>query len=268
MRRTAGIVIAALLVGLVAAACLPPKPQPPAGSPPQGFDACAAPKVSTMDTWWRSSPYTSAGIYIGGANRACAQPNLTRSWVSTMRTQGWGLLPIWVGPQAPCTPLGNATKVPASPTTAENAGLTEGTAAANAADALGFQWLDPVYYDMEAYPRGGTCTAAVQRFASGWVAALNSRGYLAGFYSSLCSGILDLAAVYDNPNIRRQNAVWIAAWNNTPNIFGFGAPCFLSDAQWSNHQRVHQFTGGHDETWGGVTINIDANAVDGPTTRP
>jgi hypothetical protein len=33
------------------------------------------------------------------------------------------------------------------------------------------------------------------------------------------------------------------------------------------HQRVHQFKGGHDETWGGVTINVDSNAVDGDTHR-
>jgi hypothetical protein len=34
---------------------------------------------------------------------------------------------------------------------------------------------------------------------------------------------------------------------------------------WANHQRVHQYTGGHNESYGGVTINIDSNAVDGPT---
>ena len=266
--RLRAIMVVAAMVAVVTAACAPPKPQPPAGSPPQGFDTCAAPTSAIMDTWWKSSPYTSAGIYLGGANRACSQPNLTRAWVSTMRTQGWGLLPIWVGPQASCTTLGNTTKIPSDSPTAEARGFSEGIAAANAADALGFQWLDPVYYDMEAYPRGGQCSVSVQRFASGWVAGLNSRGYLAGFYSSLCSGILDLAAAYDDPSIRRQNAVWIAAWNNTPNIFGFGSPCFLSDLKWGNHQRVHQFQGGHNEAWGGVTINIDTNAVDGPTTRP
>ena len=36
-------------------------------------------------------------------------------------------------------------------------------------------------------------------------------------------------------------------------------------ASGANHERVHQYTGGHDETYGGVTINIDSNAVDGPT---
>jgi hypothetical protein len=218
-----------------------------------------------MATWRSASPYTSVGIYIGGANRGCAQPNLTRSWVTTVTGQGWKLLPIWVGPQAPCTTLGSTTKISSDPNVATAAGVAEATAAANAADALGFRWLAPVYYDMEAYPRGGACTAAVISFVNGWVYGLNVRGYRAGFYSSLCSGILDVATVYGKPNFQKLNAVWIAAWNNTPNIFGFGAPCALSDAMWWNHERVHQYTGGHDETYGGVTINIDSNAVDGPT---
>lgn len=269
MRRSVALVAAVLVVAAVAAACAPPKPQPqPPGSLPQGFDACAAPSNTNMATWWRSSPFTSVGIYIGGANRACSQPNLTRTWVTTIKGQGWSMIPIWVGPQASCTPLGGATKIPEDPFWAEVAGLVEADAAADAADALGLQWLDPIYYDMEAYPRGGRCTVAVQRFSSGWVHGLNQRGYLSGFYSSLCSGILDLAAVYDDPRVRRQNAVWIAAWNGIPRVFDFGPPCALSNSRWPNHQRLHQFTGGHTETWGGVTINIDSNAVDGPTTRP
>ena len=73
------------------------------------------------------------------------------------------------------------------------------------------------------------------------------------------------AAATGNTSLTPLNAVWIAAWNNTPNIFGFGAPCALSDSLWSNHQRVHQYIGGHNEAYGGVTINIDTNAVDGPT---
>ena len=83
-------------------------------------------------------------------------------------------------------------------------------------------------------------------------------------YSSLCSGILDVAASAKDTNKVPLNAVWIAAWNNTPNIYGFGRPCALVRSVWNNHQRVHQYTGGHNEAYGGVTINIDSNAVDAP----
>ena len=58
------------------------------------------------------------------------------------------------------------------------------------------------------------------------------------------------------------DSIWIAAWNDTPNIFGFGSA--LPDNLWAFHQRIHQCRRGHDETWGGVTLNVDTNAVDRP----
>ena len=139
---------------------------------------------------------------------------------------------------------------------------------------LGFGWLAPVYFDMEAYPSGGACTDAVLAFTIGWTYALHQRGYLAGYYSSLCSGILDVAnSISIMPREYLIDAVWIAAWNDVPNIFGFNQPgCALWDVWWSTHGRVHQFRGGHDEVWGGAGITMDSNAVDGPTwpvvTRP
>ena len=259
MRRALPALALVLALGL--AACKP-SPSPP--QPPQGFDACAAPSAATMNTWWASSPFTSAGIYVGGANRGCSQPNLTASWIQTVNTQGWKLIPIWVGPQAPCSALGSVTKLPSDPFGALIAGYNEALAAANRMNTFGFGWLAPVYYDMEAYPRDSACIAAVQAFSNGWTAGLNGRGYLAGLYSSQCSGIVDVAAIYNTANYR-LNAIWIAAWNNTPNIFGFTSTCPVSDSYWPNHQRLHQFIGGHNETWGGVTINIDSDAVDGPT---
>ena len=106
------------------------------------------------------------------------------------------------------------------------------------------------------------CVGAVRGFIAGWVLQLHSRGFRAAMYSSLCSGIRDQAAVYDDPAYPRLDAIWIAAWNNVPNLFGFPPPCPLSDAVWLFHQRIHQYQGGHDESYGGVTINIDRNVVD------
>ena len=37
---------------------------------------------------------------------------------------------------------------------------------------------------------------------------------------------------------------------------------YLRDTSWADHQRVHQYRGGHNETHGGVTINIDSNWLD------
>src|SRR6478752_1182390 len=65
------------------------------------FDACAAPSVATMQSWL-ASPYRAVGIYIGGSMRACGDGNLSSTWVSQVSSMGWGLIPIYVGPQAPC----------------------------------------------------------------------------------------------------------------------------------------------------------------------
>src|SRR5438309_2191782 len=53
-----------------------------------GFDACAAPSARAM-TSWLSSSFRAVGIYIGGVNRACAQANLTSSWLTGIVSQGW-----------------------------------------------------------------------------------------------------------------------------------------------------------------------------------
>ncbi len=57
---------------------------------------------------WGSSPYRAIGVYIGGANMACAQPNLTSGWVSQESSAGWHLIPIYVGLQAPSNSCGCA----------------------------------------------------------------------------------------------------------------------------------------------------------------
>ncbi len=267
------VLLLALALGLALTACFPPtKPVPP--HPSRGFDTCAAPTTTQTKTWWNFSPYTKIGTYIGGSVRAScavAHPPFPE-WVTLVTQQGWKLLPIWVGPQAPCTQY--HTRVSGDPATAFNQGAVEAQGAAAAAARLGMnRWLTPIYYDMEFYPPDdrtvpGSCSAAVVSFVSGWTQRLNALGYRSGLYSSLCAGIQDLSLVYDNAAYAKPQLVWIAAWNNTPNIFGFTGACALPDSQWSKNQRVHQYRGGHDENWGGVIVNVDSNAVDAPAFPP
>jgi hypothetical protein len=75
----------------------------------EGLDSCAAPTTTQMAHFWNGSPYYDWGIYIGGDQRGCAQPNLTKGWISTVTngsaagvSMNWKLLPTWVGPQDPC----------------------------------------------------------------------------------------------------------------------------------------------------------------------
>jgi hypothetical protein len=209
----------------------------------KGFDACAAPSASTMNAWL-ASPYRAIGIYIGGAQRGCAQPNLTPAWVSAQAQAGWHFIPLYVGPQAS---VGQIT----SPT---SQGTSAADDAANQATALGFGPGTPIYYDMESY--GSNQSAAALAFESAWTAQLHSRGYLSGYYSSSSTGIADLVANYSNYNM--PDIIDVANWNGVASTDDPAVPSY----RWANQQRIHQYTGGGPETYGGVQINIDHDYLD------
>ena len=153
-----------------------------------GFDACSTPSESTMSAWG-SSPYRALGIYIGGANSACAQPNLNTTWVQTEWAAGWHMIPLYVGLQAPSNSCGCAA-IAASQAT------SQGTAAAQdavtQAQAVGIGPGNPIYNDMEGYSRTSSNTNAVMNFLAAWTTQLHAEGYVSGVYSSGNSGVADL----------------------------------------------------------------------------
>lgn len=219
-----------------------------------GFDACNAPTQATLNAWL-VSPYRALGIYIGGANRTCANEQLTSDWVASALSSGWSLIPLYVGLQAPCASKESLTKI--SPPSAS----TQGTAAADDAiarlAALALPAGSPIYFDMEGYSVSNpTCSQTVQSFLSGWVIELHAQGYLAGAYGSAASTIRDVQAL----GSAIPDDIWIGNWNGQTGVFG---DPYVSDSLWTNHQRLHQYRGGHHETYGGITINIDNSYVDG-----
>jgi hypothetical protein len=56
--------------------------------------------------------------------------------------------------------------------------------------------------------------------------------------------------------------IWVARWSGVPGEINSGGTTYLRDSSWTPHKRVHQYKGGHNETHGGVTINIDSNWLD------
>ena len=222
-----------------------------------GFDACTAPSTASLNAW-AASPYRALGIYLGGVNRACADGNLSASWVSSTLASGWALLPLYVGLQAPCVSSASLAKISTSVTTAASQGRTAADDAIGKAASFGLPGGSPIYFDMEGYSTtNAACTKAVQSFVTNWVDELRAQGYVAGVYGSAASTIRDIAQLGSSI----PDAAWIANWNGQEGVFG---DPHVSDSIWANHQRIHQYKGGHKETWGGVTINIDNNYVDGP----
>lgn len=240
-----------------ASALSAPSPEGVSASPSYGFDACATPSQRAMNAWAKS-PYRSIGVYIGGVNRACAQQNLTTAWVGAQVAAGWQLIPTYVGLQSPTSGCTSCAKLSGGKATAQG----EEAAADAVADAqsVGMGGGTPIYFDMEGYARTTSSTRATLTFLEAWTTKLHALGYVSGVYSSRDSGIVDLAAKLDT-GYPEPDDIWVADWNGRATT----EEALLPSYAWAPHRRLHQYSGGHNETYGGVTINIDNDYVDGAT---
>ncbi len=216
----------------------------------EGFDACAAPSAAYMSAWHSKSPYGAVGIYIGGAERACAQPNLTAAWVAQQAAAGWRFMPIYVGPQAEFDQI----------TTPVSQAVAAAQDAVTQAAALGLGTGTAIYYDMEAYPAGQERNALA--FMSAWTTQLHAAGYKSGIYSSSSSGVTDLVANFTKDAM--PDVIWDALWNGDANTTDPAIPA----TEWADNDRAHQFNGGKSETYGGDTIDVDQDYLDVSLTPP
>ncbi|GAB4086662.1 hypothetical protein GCM10028784_32920 [Myceligenerans cantabricum] len=256
-----------LLVGLAApAAAAPETPVAyPSGSTVTranglAFDTCTAPSLAALRAWRGTSPYTTVNIYFGGNNRGCAQPNLTRAWVHAATAARWKLLPTYFGYQPYCVfgPKPNRYTTAA----ARSRGVSDADDAVTRAKALGLRPGSALYADVEHYDRTDpTCRTAVRRYVSAWTKTLHSAGYLAGVYVHQNSGLRDLSDSYGSTAHARPDAVWMARWDGDTSLTGWPT---APDSHWSAFQRAKQYRGDHDETWGGVRLNIDSDAIRAP----
>ncbi len=237
-----------------------------------GFDQCVAPTQKAMNAWLRSSPFLAVGIYISGDSRGCrSQPNLSQKWVSTQLRKGWRLLPITLGPQASCHPsfprYGNDPTINPRPGNAgkyrkaRRQARREATKAVNAAQALGIVKRSTLWYDLEGFDvTNRHCRESAIAFLSAWTTKIRALGYVSGVYSSAGSGIkmLDDARVNRPDKVVLPDRIWIARWDGKANT----QTDYIRDDGWLPGGRMKQYRGGHNETWGGVTINIDSNWLD------
>lgn len=234
-----------------------------------GFDQCLAPTQSAMDAWLRYSPYWAVGIYISGDSRGCPnQPNLTPTWVDTQLRRGWRLLPITLGPQAWCTTRErylHQVRISPDPDNryakARSQGRAEAVKTVGVADGLGIAEGSTLWYDIEAFDISRTnCRESALSFLSAWTRKLHRLGFVSGIYSSAASGVkmLDDAQTLRPGKYAMPDQIWIADWNGRADVYSK----YVRSSSWMPHRRVHQYRGGHNETYGGVTINIDNNWLD------
>ncbi|MEU9008415.1 glycoside hydrolase domain-containing protein [Streptomyces sp. NPDC048479] len=225
------------------------------------FDTCTAPPLSAIQTW-SASPYRAVGVYIGGISRTCAQPELTASWVTSVSALKWRLLPIYKGLQPPCGGRPTDAKISRAAATARGQGTAAAADAVAKAKALGMQPGSAVYNDIEQYTQtDATCRTGVLAFVSAWTKELHRVGYVSGVYMNLNFGAKQLSDVFTSTSYARPDALWIARFDGVDSLKGWTG---IADSTWAVHQRAKQFKGDHDETYGGVTLNIDTDRLDAP----
>ncbi|MHC3471378.1 glycoside hydrolase domain-containing protein [Streptomyces sp. 7R007] len=225
------------------------------------LDTCTAPPLTSVQAW-SASPYRALGVYVSGVNRTCSQPQLTASWVASVSRLKWRLLPVHKGLQPPCGARPGDAKISTSPATARSQGTAAAQQAITAAKSLGMLPGSALYNDIENYSQtDATCRTAVLNYVSAWTRELHRVGWVSGVYMNLNLGAKQLADVYTSTSYARPDALWVARYDGVDSVKGWAG---IADSKWAVHQRAKQFRGGHDETYGGVTLNIDTDRVDAP----
>jgi hypothetical protein len=249
----------------LAGSAAPAPPDAPAGA---AFDARSAMTADQMAIWKDFSPFSTVGVYIdvnsSWDNRADKiQSNLTAPWVSQIYADGWSIIPIYVGFQAPdqCA-AARFEGLSADPAAARTQGLASAADAVDSVSRLGIGPGNPIYYDMEAYRPG--CAEAVLSFLDAWTEGVQSAGYVSGVYGSRSSTMWDLSRALGRPDFDAPDAIWVSTGNGRPDNYGLEIP---SDDQWTN-ARIHQYRLNVTRTYGGVTREIDENTVNAPLARP
>ncbi len=224
------------------------------------FDACTAPALSALAAW-SASPYRALGIYVGGSNRACGNGNLSASWVASAVGSGWSLLPLYVGLQAPCVGQSGLKTIVAA------LANVQGTAAASdaVARAASFGLLPgtPIYFDMEAYKTNDPlCSLVVEEFIAAWVdRPPRERLHSRRLWQRRLDDPRRRSAATRGDSGRRLDRELERQAIHLRRPLRVRQPLDL-------HQRLHQYRGGHRETYAGVTINIDSSIVDAPVAGP
>ncbi|MGW3815146.1 glycoside hydrolase domain-containing protein [Streptomyces sp. NPDC005046] len=223
----------------------------------RAFDTCAAPSLNAMKAW-HTGFYGAAAVYIGGKNRGCSQPNLTASWVKSVSTVGWKLIPLYVGAQPSCQTGSSPEKLTTA--TAASLGATDGADAVAKASALGMKAGSPIYLDMESYDvTNKACNDAVLTYVRAFDKTLHAKTYRTGYYGFTSSSAKAIATATDKTDL--PGNLWYALWdktNTTTTDWPWGA------TQFTDHSRAHQYMVNSKESRGGYAITVDRDAWDAP----
>ncbi len=217
-----------------------------------GFDKCEAPTIKELKAW-KNSPYIATNLYIGGnrRNSYCRPTNdsrITSSYIKDIYNIGFKIIPTWVGPQPyDIKYFSNAY----------NKGVEEAKKAIKKMRNLNIMQLDGkgggvVYYDLEpikaSTKQNNTYLNRIIYFLNGWADELKQNNISVGFYFNI-SDLKYLKSITD-----KTDFFWYAHYNNKAEI-----PSEIFDV-WGE-KVIKQYENSHNETWGGITLNIDCDSI-------
>jgi glycoside hydrolase-like protein len=228
--------------------------QPTADYIGKGFDACQTPTTTTL-AGFTGGEYRAVGMYIGGANLGCSQPNVTPALVAWAENNGWHMIPTYVGLQAPETSC-SCQEIPENTAKDKADGQGAAKTAVTEMQALGLGPGNPIYYDMEAYTPGGARTTAALAFLQAWTQQLHADGYLSGVYGSGDSTIHDLVSQYGSVSYSEPDELWVATFDGKETDYKF-----VPSDTWSAGQLLNQYGGGQSLHG----MDVDYDYVDGVT---
>lgn len=202
-----------------------------------GWDTCANPTTSQMQTMWNNSKYMYYGVYIGGGDLGCPPSHVNASWTSTVLGQGWNLLPIWVGKQNPCA-QDESDHFSLDTSTAEQQGSNEAASALSAWEALRNDSNVEIEADLE-FDRNendtAACRTAQRYYVEGWDNYLRiAPKQISGVYMSSSANHMDDLSTNAHP----PNFIDGADWDGNPHTSVLlGVP----SGHWAHQQRDKQY---------------------------
>jgi hypothetical protein len=224
-----------------------------------GFDTRVYPGAAAMETWRQASPYRWVGYYLP------APCHTGTSWMgkrAELEGMGWGTAVLFVGeqdwgeipgPAETPAPAGPARCTQVNLTTAQ--GTSDAAAASAAASAEGFPAGTVIYLNVERVENVSTRLIAYTR---AWIDGLLDGGrYVPGLYAHERNAeqlYAVMAAAFARRGLQEVPRLWIASSRD----FDLTRSPAESPVPWA---AAWQGVFEQDETWGGVTLRIDASVA-------
>jgi len=262
----AGLALGACGAG-VGAPSAGPAPLESRGVP--GFDTRSYPGPDAMRAWREASPYRWVGFYLPAP---CYTGTSWQGRREEVRSMGWGIALLFVGEQdwpdagavrdtLAARPVPEGPRCTRTNLTAER-GRADAAEAERAAAAEGFAAGTVVYLDVE---RVESVSDSLRAYVEAWVEALAGGRYRPGLYAharnadalhDAATDALRRAAppVTDGEGSEAMVPLWVARPGGFSLRRGPTESGFPGATIWQGLLDT-------DETWGGVTLRIDANVA-------